>query len=117
MRLSKPMAFSVLAATLAPLAYMAYFIICVVITAATQSPDAAPWVPDDWLIALHLVFTVWSWVLVALYLLFLFKTDAVAKDQKALWAVVLFLANVFVMPIFWYIYVWPSGSGRSGGGA
>jgi predicted permease len=108
MSFSKPMAALVLAATIAPLAYVLYFLGCVVITIATQSPDAAPWVPEEWLIVLHLGCIFWTWGLIAFYVFFLFKTDAVPKDQKALWAVVLFFANVVVMPIFWWLYVWPA---------
>jgi len=45
-------------------------------------------------------------VLIAIYMLYLFKTDVVPQDKKALWAVILFLGNVFSMPIFWYLYIW-----------
>ncbi len=37
---------------------------------------------------------------------YLFKTDVVPQDKKALWAVVLFLGNMISMPIFWYLYIW-----------
>jgi hypothetical protein len=45
-------------------------------------------------------------VLIFVYIRYLFKTDTVPKDKKALWAVVLFLGNMISMPIFWYLYVW-----------
>lgn len=44
--------------------------------------------------------------LIISYIVYLFKTDRVAKDKKALWAVVLFIGNMFAMPVFWFLYVW-----------
>ena len=44
------------------------------------------------------------------YIIYLFKTNNVPKDKKALWAVVLFLGHVVSIPIFWYHYVWKPAS-------
>ncbi len=58
------------------------------------------------ILPLHL-FTIFEiFGLVAIYLFYLFKTDVVAQDKKALWAVVIFLGNMISMPIFWYLYIW-----------
>jgi hypothetical protein len=88
MRLSKPVALLVLIATLFPIAYLVFF--CVTVMSVVMS--AGPHGPGDaWirvLFVLHAVCILWIWGLLAFYLLFLFKTDAVSKDQKALWAVV-----------------------------
>ena len=59
------------------------------------------------LMALHFAMILVAWVLVAFYLVFLFKTDRVAADKKALWAVVLFMAGLVAMPIFFWLYIWP----------
>ncbi len=40
------------------------------------------------------------------YIIYIFKSDHVPKDKKALWAVVVFLGHMIAMPIFWYLYVW-----------
>jgi hypothetical protein len=45
--------------------------------------------------------------LIAFYIVFLFKTDRVPQDKKALWAAVIFLGNMVAMPVFFYFYVWP----------
>jgi hypothetical protein len=45
--------------------------------------------------------------LIAFYILFLFKTDRVPQDKKALWAAVLLLGNMLAMPVFFFLYVWP----------
>ena len=55
---------------------------------------------------LHLLTMLEIFVLLAIYVLYLFKTDRVRQDKKALWAVVLFLGNMMAMPVFWYLYIW-----------
>lgn len=36
-----------------------------------------------------------------------FKTD-----EKALWALVLLMANAFAMPVYWYLYIWRKQDGN-----
>jgi hypothetical protein len=55
---------------------------------------------------LHLAVMLLIWVLIATYIVYLFKTTHVPADKRALWAVVLFLGNMLAMPFFWYLYVW-----------
>jgi hypothetical protein len=45
--------------------------------------------------------------LLIFYIIYLFKTDRVPQDKKALWAAVLILGNMLAMPVFFYIYVRP----------
>jgi len=58
------------------------------------------------LFAAHVLVIVLVWCLIGFYIYFLFKTDLVKQDQKALWGVVLFLGNMLAMPVFWYLYIW-----------
>lgn len=44
--------------------------------------------------------------LMAFYIYWIFKTNLIAGDKKALWAVVLFCANMIAIPVFWYLYFW-----------
>jgi hypothetical protein len=106
MHLSKPTAVLLLIATLLPVAYLFYFVgtmLAVVIGGPTSDPIPGGMVL---LFALHIACMFWLWGLIAAYLVYLFKTDVVPKEQKALWAVVLFLGNMLAMPVFWYLYVW-----------
>jgi hypothetical protein len=41
-----------------------------------------------------------------LYVVYLFKTDRVPVEQKALWATVIILGHMLAMPVFWYLHVW-----------
>jgi hypothetical protein len=63
--------------------------------------------PAFWIIfPLHLLTMLEIFVLLAIYMVYLFRTSRVARDKKALWAVVLFLGNMVAMPVFWYLYIW-----------
>jgi hypothetical protein len=55
---------------------------------------------------LHLFTMVEMFALIIIYVVFIFKTEKVAKDKKALWAVVIFLGNMIAIPIFWFLYIW-----------
>lgn len=54
----------------------------------------------------HFLTMIFIFALTAFYIVYLFRTDRVDQDKKALWAVVLFLGNVFAFPVFWYLYIW-----------
>lgn len=44
--------------------------------------------------------------LTVFYMVNVFRNDRVEKDKKVLWAVVIFMASVIAMPIYWYLYIW-----------
>ncbi|HEY3306823.1 MAG TPA: hypothetical protein VGJ93_00060 [Desulfuromonadaceae bacterium] len=56
--------------------------------------------------SLHFLTMVWMFVLIAIYIRHIFKTEAVPQEKKTLWAVVVFLGNIFAMPVYWYLYIW-----------
>ena len=58
------------------------------------------------ILPLHLLTMLEMFGLMAIYIIHLFKTEHVASDKKALWAVVLFMGNILAMPIYWYLYIW-----------
>lgn len=55
---------------------------------------------------LHLLTMIVIIALLVTYIVHLFNNDRVPKDQKALWAIVLFLGNTIAMPIYWYLFIW-----------
>ncbi|HEV7570668.1 MAG TPA: hypothetical protein VGQ21_04135 [Thermoanaerobaculia bacterium] len=67
------------------------------------------------LFAGHFLTMLFIFALTAFYIVYLFKTDRVPQDKKALWAVVLFFANIFAFPIFWYLYIWREPAATTGG--
>ena len=94
-----------LVATIVPLVYVAYMIF-VFSHFASPSTLAEERTQFERIFIIQFSVIVFSWGLVASYLVYLFRTKHVASDRKALWAVVLFLGNMFAMPVFWFIYVW-----------
>lgn len=68
---------------------------------------SGPPMPFKILFALHLLTMLWVIGLMAFYMIYLFRTDRIAQDRKALWAIVLFMGNMIAMPIFFMVYVWP----------
>jgi len=120
MRLGKPAKVLIALATIWPLVYVFLFIgFCFfsVLTGfgRTKPPGEAPPYFFVVLIVLHLFTMFWLLALAIFYIVYLYKTDRVAQDKKALWAVVLLLGNFFAMPVFWYLYIWhePTGAEKA----
>lgn len=55
---------------------------------------------------IHFCAMILSFALIVFYVVYLFRTDRIAQEKKALWAVALFLGSFIAMPIFWYLYIW-----------
>ena len=109
MRLSRPLKFLIGALTLCPVVYLVFFFVIMiagVFRARPRGPESMP-IDFELLFALHLATMLLVFALIAFYITFLFKTQVVSQDKKALWAVILFLGNMIAMPIFWWLYVWP----------
>jgi hypothetical protein len=112
MALSKPVKVLVAAATCWPILYffifMGFMIFQVFLGGMRPSHGASgPPRPFMIIFALHFLTILWIFGLLAFYLTYLFKTDRIGQDKKALWAVVLFMGNMIAMPIFFVVYVWP----------
>ena len=58
------------------------------------------------ILILHLLTMVLILALTVFYIVDIFRNERVDKDKKVLWAVVIFMANAFAMPIYWYLYFW-----------
>jgi hypothetical protein len=91
--------------TLLPFAYFVYFISVVGGLEPAKSAAEAE-AEFNSIFRLHMLNMLLILGLIISYIIYLFKTDRVAKDKKALWAVVLFMGNLLAMPIFWFLYVW-----------
>lgn len=40
------------------------------------------------------------------YVINVYRNSGVIKEQKHLWAAVLFFGNVVVYPFYWYLHIW-----------
>ncbi len=117
MRLNRPAALLIALLTLAPWGYFVFFFTHVMANFATfpnasQPPDQA-FQDFNMIFRLHMTVMALILILIAFYIVHLFRTDRVPADKKALWAVVLFLGNLLAMPVYWYLYMWPKANGGS----
>ena len=90
--------------TLLPIAYIFFFFAVMMI--AVLRGGASSEGSFMFLFIMHFAVIILTWCLIGFCIYYLFKTDHVKQDQKALWAVVLFLGNMLAMPVFWYLYIW-----------
>ena len=100
-------------ATVMPIIYLAYFFYWATTSFMSGEVSIAR-DSDDFhrFFALHIGTMVLIFCLLAFYVRYLFRTDRVPKDKRALWAAVLFLGNMISMPVFWYLYVWKDAQAR-----
>src|SRR5687768_15443143 len=106
MKLSKSAKILLAIATILPLIYMALFFASFALMAAV-GPEKNPIFNNFGIfMVIHLGVILLMFALLAFYIVFLFKTNAVKTELKALWAVVLFFGGPIAMPIYWYLYVW-----------
>jgi hypothetical protein len=115
MKLSRPTKITIAVLTAWPVLYVFVFFCFIAATIiwmsrpanGGESPPSGPPVAFLMLMVAHLATMLLMFGLIAFYIVFLFKTDRVPHEMKALWAVVLFLGSILAMPIFFYLYVWP----------
>ena len=99
--MARPLAAVVGVASVLPLVYLVYFIWHV------TSLEHTGLTRFEALLSLHLAMICLVVILLmAVYLFMLYRSAAVPENRRTLWAVVLFMANVFAFPVFWYLFLW-----------
>ena len=97
-------------ATLWPFIYMILFVAFVfsMILWAPSSEGQNSGVPLSFAVFMvfHVLTMLWMVGLTIIYMVDVFRNERVEKDYKVLWAVVIFMGNLFAMPIYWYLYLW-----------
>ena len=118
MKLNRPAALIVALLTIAPWACMVFIFTRFTARFWSLQALAAPgsaMPPEQFfqefntIFRLQMFFMALMLALMAFYIVHVFRTDRVPADKKALWAVVLFLGNLFAMPFYWNFYIWPRG--------
>ena len=100
--------------TIWPFAYLILFFITIIsmilfVGSGGGGPGSGPPPLIVLIFPLHLLTMLVIMALTVFYIVNVFRNERVVKDQKVLWAVVLFLGNVIAMPIYWYLYIWKDG--------
>jgi hypothetical protein len=102
--MNRPFALLLLLLTLVPLGDMVYFIAFPDFPRPTSSAEARAQIELMFRVQAGVIIE--CWVLVAAYIVYVFKTRHVPAEKRALWAAVLFFGNFIAMPVFWFLYVW-----------
>jgi hypothetical protein len=55
---------------------------------------------------LHVVVMALGFALTIYYLVLVFRSKTMEQWQKMLWGLLLFFGNIFVLPIFFFVYIW-----------
>ena len=94
--------------TLAPIAYMAGFLIFWI--SFLLPLRATTWLDSDEfpiaLFAVHCAVALFSMALAGWYIFAAVNNPRLDSTMKIIWVLVLLQFNVFAMPIYWYIYIW-----------
>jgi hypothetical protein len=106
MSLSKPAKFVVIGATVLMPLYLVLFMAEMFLTTGNNAGKSLIFEHFELFFLIHGLMMLLQFGLIAFYIVYLFKTQRVAPDQKALWAVVLFMGGPIAMPIFWYLHIW-----------
>ena len=86
------------AATIVPL-YILYYIWSITIGSNT-TPDF------EFLFNAQTLIGIYSFSLMAFYIVYLAKLKSISTELKLLWAVVIFVTNVLAMLVVWYLYIY-----------
>lgn len=112
MRIGKPLAIVIGIFTIWPIVYMAFFIVWFAATAVTffqhaqQHTPAGPPALFQYIVLPHLFTMLLTFVLIAFYIVHVFKNSALKDDRRVLWAVVLFMGGIVAAPIYWWLFIW-----------
>lgn len=102
--MTKPKALVLAAFTLWPIVYVISFMGLMAYLAIFAGAEIPPFFGI--LVVVHLLTMLEILGLLIYYGAHLYRTTAIPPDKKALWAVVLFFANVLALPVYWWLYVW-----------
>ncbi|MDO8585989.1 MAG: hypothetical protein Q7T82_03020 [Armatimonadota bacterium] len=99
--------------SLVPLAYMFGFLSLMFLTiwSYRQPPQhrhaaLSDEVMFETLLPIHLGMMLLLLILVAIYLVHLWRNVGLPEDKKALWAVALLSMGFVSMPVYWYLHIW-----------
>lgn len=91
-----------------PLIYMGLFLFLTIFMVISNIVSPSEKIPQFfvYILPIHFLTIFEIFGLIIFYIIDIFKTNRVDNDKKALWAVVIFLGNIFAMPVYWYLYIW-----------
>lgn len=106
MKIHRPLAIVLLVLTLLPIGYILYFL-GFVIYALLSIPENPPsHYSMVVLFILHGTTMLIQLGLLGFCLWYLLRVPGLSPEVRLMWVVLLIVANVLIMPVFWYIFIW-----------
>jgi hypothetical protein len=101
-----------LVATLYPIAYFLFFAAVIGIAAAAGGgdPDNELPIPFGLLVGLHIFAMLVSLALIVIYVIDVFRNPRVDPDHRGLWLILVLLAGMLAMPVYWWLHLRPVSS-------
>ena len=93
------------AAALFPWVYVFAMISALIPSALAGDMDGYLFDPMPIVLPLHFFTIFGTWALIAYFCVYIWRTDYIAQDKRALWTTVLLFGNILVTPYFWYRFV------------
>lgn len=100
--MKKPWKIFVLAVTLLPYLSMALSFVSFARWMVTRNLSEFDYYYLEWELT-----TLWLVVMYAFYLVHIFAKSPLTKQLRVVWAVLIVLFNMFIMPVYWFLYIWP----------
>lgn len=103
---------ALLVASLWPLVYVGLFIVGMVVLSATLSSSGGQPDPEQMpplmaaLFAGHCLTMLLMFGMIAVYVVSVVRNPKLDPNMRILWVLLLFFGNLFVMPVYWYLYMW-----------
>jgi hypothetical protein len=82
----------------------------------TQAPPPAVVAGLVALFAVHIITMILILALIALYIILALKSDHLDQTTRIVWVLLLYMLNMFVMPVYWYLYIWRAAPANPAGG-
>ena len=101
-----------LVATLYPIAYFLFFVAVIGIATASGGgdPDGEFPIPFGLLVGLHIFTMLVSLALIVIYVIDVFRNPRVDPDHRVLWLILVLLAGMLAMPVYWGLHLRPVSS-------
>lgn len=111
MRVSRGVSIPLGVLTIAPLAYLAVFLLYLIPRlqglAGAGVASSHEFSELSRRVMWYHVSTVWfGFLLIAFYVAFVWRSRRVPQAKKSTWATLIIMGSLVTMPVFWYLYLW-----------
>lgn len=96
-----------------PVVYVFLFIgfvavFAVAVSGSNASADLVGWLGPGMVVLflVHMLTILGTLALTVFYIVRVIKAEQLDQSAKIMWVILLFFVGMFVMPVYWYLYIW-----------